>query len=136
MKIRWALMGTLALGLVAVPAVAGAQSEYPGSQQQQQGSQHGMTGTEKSAGQAGQVGQSAQATTFDALPANAKDAISKELKGGTVDKVEKTTSGDKTIYEAFITQPGNKKLVVRVDESGKVLSSHPATKEKGETKTK
>jgi hypothetical protein len=58
-------------------------------------------------------------TTFDTIPAPAKDAITKKIAGGKIGMVEMVTTADGAkLYEAAYTAQNGKKHEVRVEPDG------------------
>ena len=56
------------------------------------------------------------------VPPNVRDTINREAGGAAITKVEKETKNGQTYYEAD-TMKNGKKWEIKVDESGRVISS-------------
>src|SRR5437016_6269576 len=101
MKIQWIIAALFALALIATPTfVARARAD-------EKKEQHGKK------------------VKIADIPAAARDAIIKESGNPKIKNVTEVTEDGKTCYEAKYKKEG-KKMEVKVDGDGKVLSNGPA----------
>ena len=61
------------------------------------------------------------AVTMDQVPPAARDALKREAGGAAITKIDKETSGGKTVYETDVMING-KNWEIKVDEAGNVVS--------------
>lgn len=112
-RIQWSLVGSLVVGLAAVPAFADQQQKQ---QQGQQGQQHGQQAQEqplKGDIEKTEIGLSN-------TPPAVRSAIEKWAQGAQIKKVQELRQGTKVQYRAEIEREG-RNLQVLVSEQGQVL---------------
>jgi len=75
--------------------------------------------------------------TLDQVPPAVKATILEAAKGATVEKIKKEGKDDKVVYEAKCKTADGKKMEIKVDASGKLISNEmKGEKEKGKEKGK
>jgi uncharacterized membrane protein YkoI len=62
-----------------------------------------------------------QVVAIDQVPLAARDALKREAQGAPITKIDKESSGGKTIYETDVMING-KNWEIKVDEAGNVVS--------------